>query len=294
MKRDEFQALASGRLLYLDGATGSNLMKKGMPRNVCTEAWILEHEETMAELQRQYRDAGSDILYAPTFAANRISLKKHGLEGEVEKLNRGLVEASRRAVGDEVLLAGDMTTTGELLEPLGELTEEELLEAYREQAAVLAKAGVDLLVAETMLSVAETSVALRAAREETDLPVLCTLTVQEDGRALFGGTAAEAVEVLQEQGASAVGVNCSVGPDQLLGVVESMKKAAKVPLIVKPNAGIPVTDSRGNSVYPMTPEKFAEHMKRLAEAGAGILGGCCGTTPEHIRLLRQETGAGRD
>ena len=109
-----------------------------------------------------------------------------------------------------------------------------------------------------------------------------------------GDYRAPAVEVLQEQGASAVGVNCSVGPDQLLGVVESMKKAAKVPLIVKPNAGIPVTDSRGNSVYPMTPEKFAEHMKRLAEAGAGILGGCCGTTPEHIRLLRQETGAGRD
>ena len=282
--------MASGRLLYLDGATGSNLMKKGMPRNVCTEAWILEHEETMAELQRQYRDAGSDILYAPTFAANRISLKKHGLEGEVEKLNRGLVEASRRAVGDEVLLAGDMTTTGELLEPLGELTEEELLEAYREQAAVLAKAGVDLLVAETMLSVAETSVALRAAREEPALPVLCTLTVQEDGRALFGGTAAEAVETLQERGASAVGVNCSVGPDQLEAVVRSMAKVARVPVIAKPNAGLPVITPEGEAVYSMNAQDFARHMKVLVDAGAGVIGGCCGTTPEYIRLLAEMLG----
>ena len=294
MKREEFQKAAAGRILFLDGAMGSNLMKLGMPKNICTEAWILDHEELMAGLQRQYRDAGSDILYAPTFAANRISLKKHGMEREVERLNRGLVEASRRAVGEGVWIAGDMTTTGELLEPLGDLEEQELLEAYREQAAVLAEAGADLLVAETMLSVAETEVALRAALEATDLPVFCTLTVQEDGRALFGGTAAEGVRVLQEQGASAVGINCSVGPDQLLSVVEDMKRAAKVPLIVKPNAGIPVTDSQGNSVYPMAPEEFVKYMKRLVEAGADLIGGCCGTTPEHIRLLRREIAGGRD
>ena len=293
MKREEFQVFAAGRILLLDGATGSNLMKKGMPRNICTEAWILEHEDLLAELQGQYREAGSDIIYAPTFAANRISLRKHGMEQEVERLNRGLVEASRRAVGDGVLVAGDMTTTGELLEPLGELTEEELLEAYKEQAAVLEAAGADLLVAETMLSVAETEVALKAALEATDLPVFCTLTVQEDGRALFGGTAEEGVRLLQEQGASAVGINCSLGPDQLLPVVESMKRAARIPLIVKPNAGIPETDSQGNSVYSMTPEAFASHMEKLVEAGAEIIGGCCGTTPEHIRLLREKIAAER-
>ena len=191
------------------------------------EAWILEHGNLVQELQRQYQQAGSDIIYAPTFAANRISLRKHGRAEEVRKLNMGLVELSRRAVGPDTLLAGDMTTTGELLEPLGDLEEEELAEVYREQASVLAEAGVDLLVAETMLSVAETEVALRAALEVCSLPVICTLTVQEDGRALFGGTAEEAVRVLQELGASAVGVNCSVGPDQLLPVVGTNEESSE-------------------------------------------------------------------
>lgn len=288
MKREAFAAMAAGRVLFLDGAMGSNLTKMGMPKNICVEAWILEHGNLVQELQRQYQQAGSDIIYAPTFAANRISLRKHGRAEEVRKLNMGLVELSRRAVGPDTLLAGDMTTTWELLEPLGDLEEEELAEVYREQASVLAEAGVDLLVAETMLSVAETEVALRAALEVCSLPVICTLTVQEDGRALFGGTAEEAVRVLQELGASAVGVNCSVGPDQLLPVVERMKKAAKVPLAVKPNAGHPVADSQGNPVYEMTPDEFAGHMKRLVEAGADLVGGCCGTTPEFIRALRRE------
>lgn len=288
MKREEFAALVAGRILFLDGAMGSNLVKAGMPKNICTEAWILEHREPILELQRGYRDAGSDIVYAPTFAANRICLKKHGREEQVRELNRGLVELTRQAVGTDVLVAGDITTTGELLEPLGELTEEELVQVYREQTSVLAEAGVDLLVAETMLSVEETRAALRAALEETDLPVICTLTVQEDGRALFGGTAEEAVRVLQAEGASAVGVNCSVGPDQLLPVVEKMKQAAKVPLAVKPNAGLPETDRQGNPVYRMMPEEFAGHMKRLVEAGADLIGGCCGTTPDFIRVLRQE------
>ncbi len=294
MKREEFRTMAEGRILFLDGAVGSNLMKLGMPRNICTEAWILDHEDLMAGLQKQYLEAGSQILYAPTFAANRISLKKHGKEQEVERLNRELVKASRRAAEGRALIAGDMTTTGELLEPLGDLTEEELLEVYKEQASILAEAGADLLVAETMLSVPETAIALKAALEVTDLPVFCTLTVQADGRALFGGTAAEGVEELQALGASAVGINCSVGPDQLLPVVESMKRVSQVPLIVKPNAGIPETDSQGNSIYTMTPEKFVKYMKQLTEAGADIIGGCCGTTPEHIRLLRREIPAVRN
>ena len=177
MKREAFAAMAAGRVLFLDGAMGSNLTKMGMPKNICVEAWILEHGNLVQELQRQYQQAGSDIIYAPTFAANRISLRKHGRAEEVRKLNMGLVELSRRAVGPDTLLAGDMTTTGELLEPLGDLEEEELAEVYREQASVLAEAGVDLLVAETMLSVAETEVALRAALEVCSLPVICTLTV---------------------------------------------------------------------------------------------------------------------
>lgn len=285
MNRKAFTELTEGKPVILDGATGSNLAKQGMPRDACPEAWILEHPELLCELQRQYADAGSQIIYAPTFGANRISLAKHGLERDVERLNAGLVELTRKAVGDRVLVAGDFTTTGELLEPLGELEEEELYDAYCEQLRVLVSAGVDLLVAETMLSVQETQVALRAALDVCELPVLCTLTVSEDGRALFGGTAAEAVETLQKQGASAVGVNCSVGPDQLTPVVAAMKEAAKVPVIVKPNAGLPEISASGEAVYRMMPETFVTHMERLVEAGAGMIGGCCGTTPEFIRQL---------
>lgn len=173
------------------------------------------------------------------------------------------------------------------MEPKGELTYTELYDAYAEQITALANAGADLLVAETMLSVDETCVVLDAAASVCDLPVMCTLTLEADGSALFGGNAVEAVETLQEMGASAVGLNCSVGPDQLEAVVRSMKKAAKVPVIAKPNAGLPVITPTGEAVYSMNAVDYAKHMKILVEAGAGIIGGCCGTTPEYIRLLAE-------
>lgn len=285
MKKTDFQELTKKGIVLLDGATGSCLKAKGMPANVCVEDWIYHNPELITELQKEYKEAGSQIVYAPTFSANRISLKKHGLEGEVKRLNAGLVEISKAAVGADVLVAGDLTTCGELLEPLGDLEEDELLEVYCEQISALAEAGADLLVAETMLCVAETEVAVKAALETCDLPIMCTLTVSENGRALFGGTAVEGVETLQDLGASAVGVNCSCGPDQLEKIVADMKAVAKVPVIVKPNAGLPVADSNGNVHYDMQPEVFASHMKKLIACGADIIGGCCGTSPAFIAEL---------
>ena len=176
------------------------------------------------------------------------------------------------------------------MEPKGELTYTELFDAYAEQITALANAGVDLLVAETMLSVDETCVVLDAAASVCDLPVMCSLTLEADGSALFGGNAVEAVETLQEMGAAAVGLNCSVGPDQLEAVVRSMEKVATVPVIAKPNAGLPVITPQGEAVYSMNAQDFAKHMKVLVEAGAGVIGGCCGTTPEYIRLLAQMLG----
>ena len=290
MTKKEFSRLADGQVVLLDGAMGSNMTKLGMPRNTCAEVWILEHQELAAGLQKQYLEAGSRILYAPTFSANRLSLKKYGKEQEVERLNTGLVQMTRRAVGDHALVAGDLTTTGELLEPFGDLTEEELYDVYCQQIRALAAAGADLLVAETMLSVQETEVALKAALDTCELPVICTLTVQENGRALFGGTAAEAVETLQAQGASAVGVNCSVGPEQLKDVVRAMKEKARIPIVVKPNAGMPEMDEHGQPVYRMTPERFAVSMKELIGLGANLVGGCCGTAPEYIRSLAEAAG----
>ena len=287
MTREEFRALTEGQVILLDGATGTNMMRAGMPRHACAEAWILEHPEAIQTLQKAYAEAGSSIVYAPTFSANRISLAKHHLEQDVERLNTGLAGLSREAVGPDVLVAGDMTTTGEMLDPLGDLEEEELFEAYREQALYLDRAGVDLFIAETLMCVREAELALQAVRSVCDKPFMCTLTVQENGRAWFGGTAAELAEKLPPAGADAVGVNCSGGPEQMLPIIEEMLTAASVPVIAKPNAGLPVTDGSGNSVYSMGAEEFAGHMEQIVRAGARIIGGCCGTTPEYISKCRE-------
>ena len=288
MKREEFAALCSTRSLLLDGATGSNLMKRGMPRGVCTELWIDAHPEILLDLQREYVAAGSDIIYAPTFSANRHTLQREGLGDQVGELNRRLVALSRQAAGGKSLVAGDMTTTGVPLEPNGPMEYNRLYEIYREQAAALAEGGADLIVIETMLGIDETAVALEAVRETCDLPVLCSLTVQSDGSAYFGGNCVDAVEELQELGASAAGINCSCGPEQLVSLVRNMKAVARIPLLVKPNAGMPAISDDGEAVYPMTATEFAAHMQVLLEAGAHLIGGCCGTTPEFIAEMKRE------
>lgn len=290
MTREEFQALAGQGVVLLDGATGSNLRRAGLPVGASPETWILEHPQVLLELQRGYVDAGSRIIYAPTFGGNRVSLANYGLEDRTAELNAALVRLSKMAAGDRALVAGDFTTTGRALEPVGEMTYSRLYDIYREQITALAEAGADLLVAETMMGVEETTAALDAARSVCDLAVLCSLSVEADGGALFDGSATEAVATLQEMGAAAVGVNCSVGPDQLEAVVAGMKAVAKVPVIAKPNAGMPVMTDTGEALYSMGPAAFARHMRTLVDAGAGVVGGCCGTTPAYIRQLRDALG----
>ena len=286
MRASDFTALTQRGILVLDGATGSNLRQAGMPVGVSTELWVYEHPEVMLRLQRAYVEAGSDILYAPTFMANRMGLEMHGLADRLRPLNRALVALSREAAAGRALVAGDITTTGKPLEPVGTLSYQALFDVYREQIEALAEAGVDLLVAETMLSVDETACAVEAAKAVCDLPIMCSLTMEADGHLLFGGTAVEAVETLQALGASAVGLNCSTGPDQLEAVVQGMRAVATVPVIAKPNAGLPVMDAQGMAHYSMDAATFADAMAKLVKAGATIVGGCCGTTPEYIRALK--------
>ena len=285
MKKEEFAALCEKKTVLLDGATGSNLMKAGMPRGVCTEAWVCEHPQPLLALQRAYVQAGSDIIYAPTFSANRHSLARHGLEHRVRELNTKLVALSKEAAEGKALVAGDLTTTGVPLEPMGTMAYQTLFDLYREQIEALCEAGADLLVVETMLAVDETTVALEAAQAVCELPVMCSLTVQADGSAYFGGDCVEAVQTLQELGAAAVGINCSCGPEQLVSLVRNMRRVAKVPLLVKPNAGLPAISDSGEAVYPMGAAEFARHMAALCDAGARLVGGCCGTTPEFIAEL---------
>ena len=234
MTREEFQQLCRTKIVFLDGATGTNLQKAGMPTGVCPEAWILEHPDTMMQLQRAYFEAGSDIVLAPTFTANRIKLDEYGLVDKIEEMNHQLVAISKEAAGDKGLVAGDMTMTGRQLAPMGDMGFEELVDIYKEQAGYLVDAGVDLFIVETMMSLNECRAALIAIREVTDLPVCVTLSFNEDGRTLFGTDASTAMVVLQSLGADAVGVNCSTGPEQMAELVREMKEYANIPIIAKP------------------------------------------------------------
>lgn len=285
MTKQEFRILVKKEPLILDGATGSNLRLMGMPAGVCTEKWVNEHPEMIQKLQKAYVEAGSKVVYAPTFMANRISLKNVGLEDEVRKLNIENVRISKEAVGDKALVAGNLSTTSQPLEPIGTMTYETLLENYKEQIRYLVEAGVDYLAAETLLSLEEAMVICDAAAEVCDLPLTLSFTCESDGRMYFGGNVADAAMVLQEMGADAVGVNCSVGPNQLLAIVKSLKDALSIPVLVKPNAGIPQIDEFGQAHYDMDEETFARCMLELKEAGATVMGGCCGTTPQYIEKM---------
>ncbi len=287
MNRQEFQALIKNKPIFLDGATGSNLQKKGMPAGVCPEQWILEHRDIMIALQREFVEAGSQIVYAPTFTANRIKLKEYGLEEQVAQMNRDLVALSKEAVGERACVAGDLTMTGEQLSPVGTLDFEELVDVYKEQIRYLSEAGVDLLVIETMMSLQETRAAVIAAKEVCDLAVMATLTFEADGRTLFGTDAATAAIVLESLGVAAVGTNCSTGPDKMVETVRRMAEVTSIPIIAKPNAGLPSLDGEGNTVYDMEAEAFGRHMKEIVKAGAAVVGGCCGTTPDYIRVLKE-------
>lgn len=285
MNKTQWKELCEEKYIVLDGATGSNLMKAGMPMGVCPEQWILEHPQAIIELQRAYVEAGSNIVYAPTFTANRIKLEEYGLYEKQEEMINGLVALSKEAVGNNAYVAGDLTMTGQQLAPIGLLSLEELIDIYKEQIILLEKAGVDLLVVETMMSLAEARAALIAAKEVSQLPVMVTMTFEANGRTLFGTDAKTAAIVLDSLGADAIGVNCSTGPAAMAQIVKDMAEVSTLPLIAKPNAGLPVAMPDGSTGYNMSAEEFAGEIEVLMEAGATILGGCCGTAPAYIKAL---------
>ena len=290
MTKKEFLELVQSKIVILDGATGSNLQKRGMPVGVCPEQWIMENRNIMKELQKEYIAAGSDILYAPTFGCNRIKLSEYHLEEKLQEMNEGLVGITREAIEESnckrpVYIAGNLTMTGEQLYPVGKMPFEQLVEIYKEQVACL-KDLVDVFVVETMMSLQECRAAVFAIKETCDLPIMVTLTFNEDERTLYGTDAKTAVLVLQSLGVDAVGMNCSTGPDKMHNMVAEMRSIANIPLIVKPNAGLPILED-GETVFHMTPEEFSEEMGKLIEQGISIVGGCCGTTPAHIEKLSE-------
>lgn len=272
--------------LILDGATGTQLQKRGYTNEQCAEQWVLEHPEAIQDIQKNYVAAGSNIVYASTFGANRIKLEGNGIQNQTAAYNTRLVGLSREAVGENAMVAGDIAPTGKFLYPIGDLSFEDLLDVYTEQAQALEQAGVDLFVIETTMTIPEARAALLAVKSVSEKPVFVTFTCDENGKTLTGTDVVAALVIMQSMGADAVGLNCSVGPDQMLLQLERMAQYAQVPLIAKPNAGIPKMVD-GKAVYTCTPEEFAALVPEMAAAGVGVYGGCCGSEPAHIAALAQ-------
>jgi 5-methyltetrahydrofolate--homocysteine methyltransferase len=270
--------------MLLDGATATNLTAAGMPSGVCVEKWILEHPETLVKLQSDFIAAGAQAVYAPTFGANRACLSNYGLEGEVADLNEKLVALSQSiAKPAGVLVGGGLCPTGLFVPPLGDADFDDIYDIYREQIRALNKAGVDFIVVETQTSLADMRAAVLAART-TNLPIFVTITVDESGRTLTGGSLLPAVITLQAMGVEAIGLNCSFGPKPMLEFIDEVMAHVSIPIIAKPNAGVPMWNTPDNTGY-ISPAEFAGEMRLLMEAGARIVGGCCGTTPEHLKAL---------
>ena len=290
MDRKEFQRLAASRVLLLDGAAGSNFLLAGMPADACTEQWLIEHPDVLIKLQREYVEAGTQILYAPTFGGNRTMLQEKHANLSVQEINSRIVTLSKEAAQGRALIAGDMTMTGKQLMPNGTFSIHEAVDVYKEQAKALCEAGVDLFVVETMISLQEMRAAVLAIREVCDLPIMCTFTVDANGFTFLGTEITAAAVTLERMGVDAIGMNCSMGPDQMELAVRKIRDAVQIPVIAKANAGHPEQEN-GRTVYKMSPEIYAKHAKKLLDAGVGLIGGCCGTTPAFIHeiceLLKQ-------
>ena len=274
------------KTVLLDGATGSNLQKAGMPRGCCTEKWVLEHPESLFALQKAYADAGSQILYAPTFQAQPLGLKQAGLDNQTEKVNAQLVALSRSVAGN-ALVAGDLTTMAAFMDSFNESSFDRMVDCYRRQIKGLIDGGADFLAAETLMYPLEAEAIMTAAELEGAGSVLYTFTMQPDGALFSGRDAAPILQELEKAGAVAVGFNCVGASDMLPGLVSRLRRAVKGPLVCKPNAGDPVIDSRGIAQYSMNPNDFASILFTCKQMGATLLGGCCGTNPDYIRKLKE-------
>ena len=281
----EFQTLCSRGPILLDGATGSNLQKAGMPRGCCTETWVLEHPDILLRLQAQYVQAGSQILYAPTFQAQPIALTKQGLDGQTEAINAKLVALSR-SVSQDVLIAGDLTTLAAFIDSFDDRNFDILVENYRRQIRGLIDGGADLLIAETLMYAEEAEAIATAAELEGASCCMYSFVMQSDGSLFSGRDAGPILKSLEDAGAAAAGFNCVAADDMTPGLVSRLRRHIRIPLLCKPNAGVPVIGSDNIAHYTMTPQEFAAIGLQCRQMGATLLGGCCGTAPEFLAALR--------
>ena len=278
-------ALAAGQVIVCDGAMGTQLQARGLTAGAMPELWNAEHPEVLTAIHNDYLQAGARIVTSNTFGGNRARLAGAGLADRLAELNRKGVELARAAAGKRAWVAGDVGPTGQLLEPYGELAVADAEAIYREQVTVLAKAGADFLLVETMNDIEEALCAVRMARAHTALPVFCTFAFNAKGRTMMGLQPGDAARRAAEAGADAVGANCGEGPDAVLAALTGMREAVNLPLIAQSNAGIPQVGAEEATVWDTTPEQMADHARAFVEAGARVVGGCCGTGPAHIAAI---------
>ena len=276
----------SAGVRFLDGATGSNLQKAGMPRGCCTEQWILDHPQVLTDLQQRYAEAGSQIIYAPTFQAQPIALERLGLAEQTEKINARLVQLSKSACPDR-LIAGNLTTLATFTDSFDEENFDLLVENYRRQISGLLDGGADLLAAETLMYPLEAEAILTAAELEEAGAVCYSFTMQSDGSLFSGREVGPVLRELEQAGAAAVGFNCVAADLMTPGLVSKLRRFVKGPLICKPNAGVPVIGEDQLPHYPMLPTEFAGIMSDCVAMGATLLGGCCGTDPRFIAAVKE-------
>ena len=284
-KNDSVMSRLRQQGLVIDGAMGTMLMQAGLENGKAPESWVLEKPEEVVKVHRGYADAGADILITNTLGGNSIKLKKSGLDRHMAKINRKAAELARSTAGDRCFVAGNMGPTGEMLQPVGPLSEAHALEAFTAQARVLAESGVDLFLAQTFFSLKELRLAVQGIQSVSDLPIFASLTFQETPKGfatLMGDGVKTGMNRLADAGCAVVGTNCSLGSEPMIRLAEIVRKSVDIPVMAEPNAGMPeVVD--GRTVYNEDAGDFARNLKRIKALGVEVVGGCCGTTPAHIR-----------
>jgi 5-methyltetrahydrofolate--homocysteine methyltransferase len=280
------ERIKAGDMLVSDGATGTNLQMRGLLAGKSGEYWVLENPDEIVRLVSDFVAAGSDIVLTCTFGASRVHLAHMELADKTEEINRGAVALARRAVeGSQAWVAGSIGPTGEMLQPFGTLTVEDAEATYREQAHLLAEAGVDLIVVETMFDTGEAQAAVKAVRAVCDLPLVCSFSYDRGTKTMMGVGPTKAAKALEGSGVDLIGINCGRSLDDNMAALKELRSVTSLPIWFKPNAGLPATDALGDLVYDLSPEGMAAPVSEWIAAGAQVIGGCCGTSPEHLKAI---------
>lgn len=285
-KKTFLERLQAGEILVSDGATGTNLQKRGLPHGVTAEQWVLEQPEQIERLYRDFIEAGSDIILTCTFGGTPVRLEHTGLAGKAAQVNQQAASLARKAAaGTDVLIAGSIGPTGEMLKPLGLLEIDQAVKTFAEQAQALDEGGVDLLVVETQFDIAEATAAIQGAQSVSKLPIVCSFSYDRGTRTMMGVKPAQMAKAIAALGVVALGINCGRSLEENLAVLEDLHSKTDLPIWFKPNAGMPELDDNNNPVYSVDPEQMGAHVPEWIEAGARIIGGCCGNSPEHVQAI---------